>query len=575
MLFKHWLHKASSETTNEVLLQVAGVYVDRIDDPDIRGKFASYLGCRDYRSICEYALDYTHVSVSTAQSIRQVQAFFQKRQDLDLGIDREKAAWETWVKSEHSCRYENNLWNLGRDGISHFPRGVDSVLHAASRKIADVLGDVPDLATLRARFGPGATTSTKRSESHPLNKLSGGFACSEELASGLIGDCLSELPAWCFTSDRECESISVGVTPGKLVFVPKNYKTHRGVIIEPVLNTMFQGGIGEYMAKRLRKFNVDIRDQSRNQRLALEGSVTNRVATIDLSSASDSIAIGLVADLLPIDWFLFLSEFRTGSVEYKGRRYEQNKFCSMGNGFTFPLETLLFWSLTWACCQVLGVSRRDTDRFVSVYGDDIICPVEVVPLLVTTLMNVGFSVNIGKSFCDGPFRESCGKDYLRGIDIRPTYVKGRLDAMQLFTLHNQLYARCEWEMCRYLRGLLAPQLCLYGPSRFGDGHLHSDFDYLYDSWGHYTPVNDPLRPIRKNGYGGYVFDTFRLAPRRVKRVGAGERVLPFYMIYEREGADPLEETHSSASQKGAVFVITLPGEANRRKYVRQSIYTFS
>ena len=88
----------------------------------------------------------------------------------------------------------------------------------------------------------------------------------------------------------------------------------------------------------------------------------------------------------------------------------------MGNGFTFPLETLIFWALTASACE------GDVDS-VSVYGDDIICPRERADDVIDTLTMCGFKINLEKSFVEGPFRESCGCDYYKGIDIRPFYKK--------------------------------------------------------------------------------------------------------------------------------------------------------
>jgi len=74
----------------------------------------------------------------------------------------------------------------------------------------------------------------------------------------------------------------------------------------------------------------------------------------------------------------------------------------MGNGFTFPLETLIFWALTRAVCGSTAT--------VSAYGDDIICPSDRAEDVIAVLTEVGFSVNLEKSFWNGPFRESCGSD---------------------------------------------------------------------------------------------------------------------------------------------------------------------
>jgi len=75
MLFKHWLQRASSETSNEILIQVAGVLADRIVDPSLRDEFTSRLRDKDFRYICEFAPDYTQLDDRSALSIRQYRHF--------------------------------------------------------------------------------------------------------------------------------------------------------------------------------------------------------------------------------------------------------------------------------------------------------------------------------------------------------------------------------------------------------------------------------------------------------------------------------------------------------------------
>jgi len=99
-------------------------------------------------------------------------------------------------------------------------------------------------------------------------------------------------------------------------------------------------------------------------------------------------------------------------------------FSSMGNGFTFELESLVFFCLASSVCAVLEIPED-----VTVYGDDIILPTEAVSLLSEVLSFCGFEFNSAKSFwsTSGPlFRESCGRHYLDGIDVTPFYVDEEL-----------------------------------------------------------------------------------------------------------------------------------------------------
>jgi hypothetical protein len=165
--------------------------------------------------------------------------------------------------------------------------------------------------------------------------------------------------------------------------------------------------------------------------LAQIGSNDGSLATIDLSSASDTVAREVVRFLMPESWYerLDLCRSKVGELDGKWLRYE--KFSSMGNGFTFELETLIFWGLAIACVRSCGL---ETDK-VRVYGDDIIVPVDAYDFLVEVLSYCGFTTNSSKSYKSGAFRESCGKDYFNGHEVRPFFQKEYLNGVEtLFPL---------------------------------------------------------------------------------------------------------------------------------------------
>lgn len=104
----------------------------------------------------------------------------------------------------------------------------------------------------------------------------------------------------------------------------------------------------------------------------------------------------------------------------------------MGNGFTFELESLLFYAITRVVCRLSGKAGR-----ISVYGDDIIAPAAVVPRLIRIFYWLGFRTNAKKTFWRGPFRESCGKHWYRGYDFSPFYIRRRVSTLpDLITLLN-------------------------------------------------------------------------------------------------------------------------------------------
>lgn len=145
--------------------------------------------------------------------------------------------------------------------------------------------------------------------------------------------------------------------------------------------------------------------------------------TIDLSSASDSISTELCRLLLPDAWFDLLNRTRSQNFKLGDRVYPYAKFCSMGNGFCFPLETLLFA----ACCHAAGAGLAGTDY--SVYGDDIIVRKKYAGVVLSLLKEMGFTPNKKKTLIEGPFRESCGGDFWFGEDVRPYTLDEELDSI--------------------------------------------------------------------------------------------------------------------------------------------------
>lgn len=515
MRFTRWDESWNTQATNEVLFLLADRHSDLIigvGEQTLAVK--ALLRARDFKGLCLFELDYSDVQPSDAMHLRQILAFFQKRSDLDLEIDKEAVAWDKFVESERRCAETNDIFRKYFAGGFQFPPRVESVLFRAQRKIASILGDVPSLEQLRMRFGPGATTQVKKKDASVRRKLSQMFACSEE-AIRHLPVLLAEVPLWSGSpADDGVTSVPVQIHEGRISFVRKNAKTDRTIGVEPSLNSFVQLGIGSHIAACLHKEGVDIRDQSRNQRLARLGSLTGEVATLDLSSASDLVSCKVVESLLPYDWWDLLRSYRTGAFHTKQGTIRLEKFSSMGNGFTFPLETLLFYSIAHACC------RPEDHQLLSVYGDDIIVPTYAVALLIEVLEAVGFQINKTKSFWSGSFRESCGADYLSGIDIRPCYIKDALSGEQLFVLHNFYVRNCLPELALLILEYVDESLRIFGPDGFGDGHLLGDW----------TPVTHR----RELGWGGFTFETYTHKPRKAYYKLGADYVYPSYSIYLKE-----------------------------------------
>lgn len=208
----------------------------------------------------------------------------------------------------------------------------------------------------------------------------------------------------------------------RLVFVPKDSRGPRAICCEPRELQYIQQGLMRKLYTHIERAGaaqgfVNFTDQTVNQRLALEASCTEELATIDLKEASDRVSWNLVKEIFPGNWVHCLDASRSRFVELPtGENYGPlRKFAAMGSALCFPVEALVFWSL------IKSVVPSDVN--VWVYGDDIILPKEYVDVAIATLESYELMVNIAKSCYTTPFRESCGGDYFAGSDVG--YVKFR------------------------------------------------------------------------------------------------------------------------------------------------------
>ncbi len=224
------------------------------------------------------------------------------------------------------------------------------------------------------------------------------------------------------------------VSSSRATTVDKTTDKRRMIAVEPTGNMFFQQGLMAIMYQRLKKVGLDVESlPSKHKYLAWLSSITSSRGTIDWSSASDTVSYDLVRWLLPPRWFWWVDIVRCPLMTISGRQVKLNMFSTMGNATTFPLETLVLWSLGMATIIYDELpSRRKwpqrpscihtylRDDRVSVFGDDCILPTPFCDDFVSLAESVGFIVNSEKSFYKASgFRESCGGDYYRGYDVRP------------------------------------------------------------------------------------------------------------------------------------------------------------
>lgn len=411
-------------------------------------------------------------------------SFLRKLEDAPSSIDTGSACLEKWWAAEKKCFLTNRLIYDCLDGESP-ETPLLSFLGDVRKKVARLIGKLP--ADLNLRFGKGTTFQHKGDRHLVPDKLSSAPEMTE--------DAWIHLRAWGQTawaralqdtlfSDGSNSSVyEIPVVRGnRYASVPKTALTDRAIAIEPTLNLSVQLAIGKWLKGQLKLSGLLTENSEQvHRRLARKASFDGSLATIDLSSASDTVATALVSVVVPSGWYDLLSSVRcTHTLLPSGNWVRLEKFSSMGNGYTFELETIIFASICRAVADRLGVELHTGVNF-SVYGDDILVPSEMAAELLAALQWCGFIPNETKTFVSGPFRESCGGDFFNGADVRPVFVKSvPKSPAEWFTIHNMLYRMREFfdvsDVLNHVVELIPSALRLYGPSDLGDVVLHGPAD---------------------------------------------------------------------------------------------------
>lgn len=367
--------------------------------------------------------------------------FLRKCTDVPYKADLAKTTFDKWLWAEQQCvRTNRRLSDLcAVRGIA--PANAHRLIEYFARVseiITGIIGEKPPL-NFKGRFGPGATMSDKSHRASIPHKM----ASSPSLTSDAIGYLLDwSTSAWARACTHRAESLT-WVRGNAYFTVPKTALTLRACAKEPSLNGFYQLGIGRVLRQRLKdRVGIDLElGQDTHRQVAREASLTGEFSTIDLSSASDCLSTALVELCLPPCWLEALMDLRSPLTRVGKRWYHLAKFSSMGNGFTFELETLIFLALILA----LAPKELIPGFNVWVYGDDIIVPTGHAQDVIAALRYCGFTPNVKKTFLDGPFRESCGGDYYNGESVRAHFITEGLpnEPQEYISLANGIKRVCD------------------------------------------------------------------------------------------------------------------------------------
>lgn len=471
-----------------VLLSAFIQGTDDLFDENLRTQVALICNLRCVKGYVELAKtiddcskNYADTSVELVKGHRVLCSFLKKYPFTpnETPYDTKAVATEKWFAAEAQCEATNlRLSNIANGDLPRF-------VHFARRLIDDTLGELTPACLMKilqsGEHGKGSTVECgfeastvyyKYSLTKPLStRLAMNYAkaaislnkrWSKHLESNVVWDEIpykSSSPA--YAEKRMLDNAVALGESERISFVEKDARSMRPIGVGNSLNMFLQLGVKNVMAEKLLKCGVDLSDQSKNREMAYIGSLAGmrddlginpqQYSTIDLASASDTVSLGICQKLLPPDWFGLLSDLRHESGVLNGETITYSKMSAMGNGFTFPLESLIFWAVAQATAEDLGIELNKED--LAVYGDDIICPNSMSHALIENLTFCGFTVNTEKSFVSGPFKESCGADYFQGINVRPFYLKRRMDtAKDLYFVANAILPKATDIDCRVSKG---------------------------------------------------------------------------------------------------------------------------
>lgn len=267
-----------------------------------------------------------------------------------------------------------------------------------------------------------------------------------------------------------CEPVS----RTKITVVPKDWRGGRVIGVEPVWNMARQLALKSAL-ERISPF-IPYKSQDKHRRV-LTMSGYQDLVTADLSNASDHISVSAAEFMLDCDTFRQAMGVRTDTHTVRQTVGRTESFALMGNGFCFPVLSIIVWSLgVVACLHAEGrrakdlLNVREAQRFaelrkISCFGDDLILPAYGLPFFRVLTAQLGLKINEAKCGVED-FRETCG--IYRFLDRNPFrchYLKSINDTssegiLGLCELQNQLFLSGHQKVAEGLaKHLDVPSIC--------------------------------------------------------------------------------------------------------------------
>lgn len=265
----------------------------------------------------------------------------------------------------------------------------------------------------------------------------------------------------------------------KVALVNKDARGPRLISLEPLEFQFIQQGLQKSLrshieAHTLTRGLVNFKDQGVNRDLASKHSITNDYATLDMKEASDRVSVALIERLfhrLPKLLNSLLAVRTEATLLPDNRIVPMRKYAPMGSATCFPVEAITFWLLAEAIRRREKIPGR-----VFVYGDDIIVPKDLAKHLFAEFPKYGLKFNEDKCFIEGFFRESCGMDAYKGVQVAPIrmrkpWPRDLKDASSVaasVALCNHFYTGGFWSTARFLESLCHRLVPCLAYSKIGD-----------------------------------------------------------------------------------------------------------
>jgi len=414
------------------------------------------------------------LDITALRHVRQF-LYFSYKLSLPYEASTENSAIESFVRTEDELHL-----------LLEFPPEVQPIIKKA-RLFISRLFDGFDVREITPRHGPGSVATGEESgEKSNFSRIYAGlervFPFTEYFVLGL--NQVSDQYDWLQSL------VPMEHATAKVVLVPKDSRGPRLISCEPLELQWIQQGIQKALypwieQHPLTRGHVNFRDQRVNRALALSSSRSTNYVTLDMKDASDRVSLRLVEELF--GGTTLLEGLVASRSEYTqlpdGRVVHLSKFAPMGSAVCFPIEALCFYALAVAVLYTKYAPARGRSsqlggrglelaeerawakaaEAVFVYGDDIIVRREDYAPLLQYFPLVGLKFNESKCCMGGFFRESCGCDAYKGVEVTPIRMRtqwdhrGIRDAGELVSwveLSNSLWDAGYWTTAESIKAMV-------------------------------------------------------------------------------------------------------------------------